>query len=248
MNEMIHRYAPRALFVAMVAVALPLSLLPAQQPAPAPRAGFVLKDRHGHATPERVGTTHCGGGNTDVSQARDDTVVITMTGVAVAGPHPTKASSAAMNFDLNQAFDIVFTDDKVKKARLTIEAQIVGLLRGDKHGGSASVCNGSAAIASTGGSVVALSIEGHAVGGDDNLSINDHKGPISVSVRPGEYHLFQAFSISAAHARGICGKAAAAEFAADPALDPTWISFTEPFHGANKKDFGFRVSLRVEPE
>src|SRR5260370_22809375 len=119
MNEMIHRYAPRAIFVAMVATALPPSLLPAQQPAPAPRAGIVLKDRHGHATPERVGATHCGGGNTDVSQARDDTVVITMTGVAVAGPHPTKASAAALHFDLHQAFDIVFTDHKVKKAKLT---------------------------------------------------------------------------------------------------------------------------------
>ena len=43
-------------------------------------------------------------------------------------------------------------------------------------------------------------------------------------------------------------KAASAEFAPDPALDPLWISAFEPFHGAQKKDFGFRVTIKVEPE
>ena len=47
--------------------------------------------------------------------------------------------------------------------------------------------------------------------------------------------------------RIIC-KAASAEFAPDPALDPLWISYWEPFHGAIKKDFGFQVTVRVVPE
>jgi hypothetical protein len=240
----------RILFVAWVGVALPLSLLSAQPPAapPPPKASFLLKDRHGHATPQRVGTTHTGGGNTDVSQPRDDTVIITMTGVAVAGPHPGKVSSAVMNFDLNQSFEISFSDNRLKKAKLTIDAQIIGLLRGDKHGGSAGVCNGAATVAVGDQAILSLAIEGHTVSGDESLSINDHKGPLSVSVRPGDYHLFQAFHISAAHARTILGKAASAEFAPDPALDPTWISYFEPFHGAAKKDFGFRVTLRIEPD
>jgi hypothetical protein len=36
-----------------------------------------------------------------------------------------------------------------------------------------------------------------------------------------------------------------AEFAPDPALDPLWIGYWEPFHGANKKDFGFQVIMKV---
>ena len=44
------------------------------------------------------------------------------------------------------------------------------------------------------------------------------------------------------------GKAASAEFAPDPALDPLWISYWEPFHGANKKDFGFKVTLKASVE
>jgi hypothetical protein len=44
------------------------------------------------------------------------------------------------------------------------------------------------------------------------------------------------------------GKSASAEFAPDPALDPLWISYWEPFHGAGKKDFGFQVILKVAGE
>src|SRR5204863_246480 len=40
-------------------------------------------------------------------------------------------------------------------------------------------------------------------------------------------------------------KSASAEFAPDPALDPLWISYWEPFHGAVKKDFGLQVILKV---
>ena len=36
--------------------------------------------------------------------------------------------------------------------------------------------------------------------------------------------------------------------APDPALDPLWISYWEPFHGAVKKDFGFQVTVKVAPE
>jgi hypothetical protein len=43
-------------------------------------------------------------------------------------------------------------------------------------------------------------------------------------------------------------KAASAEFAPDPALDPLWISYWEPFHGATKKDFGFQITLKVAPD
>jgi hypothetical protein len=86
------------------------------------------------------------------------------------------------------------------------------------------------------------------VGDHESLAVNDHKGPVGVPVLPGEYHLHQHFHIDASHEQGVCGKGAAAEFAPDPALNPTWISVNDPFRGANKKDFGFRVTLRVEAE
>ena len=65
-----------------------------------------LYDRQGQVTPRRAGFQHTGGGNIDVAQPSPDTVVITMTGVAVAGAHPLKDSIAAMDFDLSQAVEI----------------------------------------------------------------------------------------------------------------------------------------------
>lgn len=247
--------APLAMFIGVL---LPCALLSAQQPEklppptpvpmPVPRLAIVLKDRHGHATPERTRAAHTGGGNIDVAQPRDDTVVITMTGVAVAGPHPCQPTSAAIDFELNQCFAIVAGDVKFKKGRLIMDAVVIGLLRGDKHGGSAAIGPAGAAVTVGPVSILGVVFDGHSVTGCEYQSINDHKGPCSVPVQPGEYQLLQTFHIDAAHVRSVCGTAAAAEFAPDPALDPVWISYTDPFHGALKKEFGFRVSLRVEPE
>jgi hypothetical protein len=257
MNEIIKNILRRLAVLAMAGAVVPLPLLwaqpqdkaPPSAPAPSgPAVSIVLKDRHGHANAERSGSTHTGGGNTDVAQPKDDTIIITTAGVAVAGPHPCCASSAAMNFDLTQNIEVVFGDKMVKKAMLTVDAQIVGLLRGDKHGGSASVCNGAAQVSAAGLSILALAIEGHSVAGGDNLSINDHKGPVRAPVLAGEHSIYQTFRISAAHTQCLWGKAASAEFAPDPALDPLWISYWEPYHGANKKDFGFKVTYHIEPE
>jgi hypothetical protein len=70
-----------------------------------------------------------------------------------------------------------------------------------------------------------------------------------VTVKAGFFTLHQVFGLTAAHPRSLkfC-KAASAEFAPDSALDPLWISYWEPFHGAAKKDFGFQIILRVAPE
>jgi hypothetical protein len=43
-------------------------------------------------------------------------------------------------------------------------------------------------------------------------------------------------------------KRPSAEVAPDPALDPLWISYHEPFHGVKKDTFGFQVILRVVPD
>jgi hypothetical protein len=242
-------WSVRKLMVAgLLAALLPLSLVAQPPAAPGPKVAISLKGRHGHAVPHRCGCTHTGGGNIIVDQAKDDIVTITMAGVAVAGPHPTNGSTASMDFDLEQCFEIVFNDEKLKKAKLTLDATVVGLLRGDKHGGCAEMRNGTAAVTAGSAAVTSISVEPHSVCGCDNLAINDHVGPITVPVLAGDYNLHQTFSIAANHSRCLVGKASSAEFAPDPALDPLWISYWEPFHGAAKKDFGFKVIIKVEAE
>jgi hypothetical protein len=217
---------------------------------PAPSVTINLGDRQASATPIRAGFTHTGAGNIDVAQPTPDALVVTMTGVAVAGAHPCKDSVATLNFDLVQDFEIAFEKPEVKKAKLIVEARLIGLLRtNSKGGGSAEVCAPHVLITSGNTGIVAFEFPGRSVAGGENLSINDRKGPEILPVVAGKYSLHQLFGVTAAHPKSLrpC-KAASAEFAPDPALDPLWISYWEPFHGANKKDFGFQIILKVAPE
>jgi hypothetical protein len=264
----------RKICVSLIGMLLPMPVLAAQQVTPvppgtpvtitvspaapsAPPLSITLKERHGHVTPSRVGFTHTGSGYIDIAQPSPDTVVITMTGVAVAGPHPWQDSVATLNFDLEQCFEVSFDDPKLKKAKFTVEGRVIGLLRSvaskkdcQKGCGSADEsCANVAILADGGGQVVALANAPHSVACGENLSLNDHVGPAEGPVVAGKYLLKQNFTITAAHPRGLlASKAASAEFAPDPALDPLWISYWEPFHGIKKADFGYQVTVKVVPD
>jgi hypothetical protein len=94
--------------------------------------------------------------------------------------------------------------------------------------------------------MVTVCMPDHTVACGENLSLNDRDGPASVGVVPGKYTLHQKWQIMASAAKCILPcKAPSAEFAPDPALDPLWISYWEPFHGAAKKDFGFQIIVHV---
>jgi hypothetical protein len=231
-------------FPGLLAALLPAALL-AQAP-PAPRASITLHGRHGHVTPHRQGFQHTGAGNIDVAQPSPDIVVITMTGVAVAGPHPWKSSAAALDFDLEQCFEVGVDKPEVKTAKLTLAARVIGLLRSSHHGkATAEESNGCATVTAGPAQILTVCAPPHSVAGGENLSINDHEGPVTVPVGVGKYTLRQTFRVAVSTRNGLCGKASSAEFAPDPALDPLWISYWEPFHGAAKKDFGFQVTLKV---
>jgi hypothetical protein len=218
------------------------------QPAPsaAPPVSITLAARHGHVTPYRSGCTHTGGGNIDVAQPNPNTVVVTMTGVAVAYGSPCQSGAATLNFDLEQCFEVNFDNPKLKKAKITIEGRVIGLLRSHCKGGQAGYKNASAAIGAGPAQIIALTVPPHEVVGGENLAVNDHDGPISVPIAAGKYILRQTFTVEAIAPKMILPcKAPSAEFAPDPALDPLWISYKEPFHGASKKDFGFQVTITV---
>jgi hypothetical protein len=210
---------------------------------------LVVAGRQAAAAPARAGFSHTGGGNIDVAQPAPDTVVITLTGVAVAGPHPRHASAASVSVDLEQCLEVVFTAPAVRRARLTVETRHVGLLRSHPDGGSASVGPGTVAVVSGEAAIVTAASPARSVACGQNLSVNDRGAPVVALVPACKLTLHQSWCVAAAHPSRLwpC-KAASAEFAPDPALNPLWISHKEPFHGAAKKDFGFQVTLRVEPD
>jgi hypothetical protein len=223
--------------------------------APAPPVTIDLGSRQAQGMPSRQGFCHTGGGNIDVQQPTPDVLVITMTGVAVAGGHPCKDSLAALAFDLCQEFEITAAKPDIKRAKLTIEARDIGLLRSHPGGGTASITSPAHAFVVPTGVIgdmpaaIEVSLPGRAVACGESLSVNDKSGPMGAVVPVGKYTLQEKFGVQAAHPKRLIPcKAASAEFAPDPALDPLWISAFEPFHGAQKKDFGFQVIVKVSAE
>jgi hypothetical protein len=242
------------LFLGLLVLATPLSPVLADEKAAVPAGGtvnvnvttaaaappvsIILHDRHGRVTPWKGKCTHTGGGLIDVAQPSSDVVVITMSGVVVA--------NASMKFDLDQCFEISFDDPKVKKARLTVEGRVVGLLRGEPHG-CAEFSDACAHVACGPTALLSVCVPPHSVCKCESQAVNDHDGPKGMPVFPGKFTLNQTFLISA-QSKCFLFKRPSAEFAPDPALDPIWINYYEPFHGVKKDAFGFQVTLKVAQE
>lgn len=226
-----------------IAPGTPVNIIVKPAEASSPPVSITLGSRHGHATPERTGCTHTGGGTVDIQQPSSDTIVVTLTGLAVAYCTP-RGSTAAMFAELDQCFEISFDNPKVKRAKLIMEGRVVGVLRSHCKGGTASFSDANASIIAEATPVLNLSVQPHAVCNGDNLSVNDREGPVEVTVMPGKYKLHQTFRVSAASGKNICAKAPSAEFSPE-GLDPIWISYKEPFKGVSKKDFGFQLTIRV---
>ncbi|GIW78543.1 MAG: hypothetical protein KatS3mg105_0350 [Gemmatales bacterium] len=243
----------KAIIAAMLLSCLPNGAIQAQLPD----LEIVLHSRTATGTPTAHGTAWTGGGNIQVSQPAPNIVLFTMSGVAVAGGHLVKNSVADFRFNLQQDFDVIIRDPKLKQAKLLIAGRVVGLLRSQclghkaccQHGGIAEISMpGHAAICLGDTEIVSLALPAHSATGGENYSVNDHEGPVAIPVQPGRYTLHQTFGITASHARSpIPCKKVSAEFAPAPALDPSWIKKREPFHGAEKSNFGFQILLKLVP-
>jgi hypothetical protein len=221
-----------------------ITVTPAAPAAPA--VSIFRLARHAEVTPVRQGCTHTGGGNIDVQSPSPDTLIITMTGVAVAYGS-CKEAHAAMDFDFEQCFELRFDSPKVKKARVTLEAHVIGLLRSHAKGGMAEYSNACTSVSHGVTPLLSLCVPPHSVAGGQNLSVNERQEPVSLGGLPdGRYTLHASFALSASAPRCLLPvKGPSAEFAPDPALDPLWISYKEPFHGAIKRDLGYRIVLQV---
>ncbi|HEV3263072.1 MAG TPA: hypothetical protein VG013_39930 [Gemmataceae bacterium] len=241
---------------AALAGLLGASLVAAEPPpGPArPAVQLLLGPGEGTATPHRTCCAHAGGGNVLVTQPANDTIATSMTGVVVAKSSPLDVGVASYTFELTQDFEVVFSDPKVRAARLLMEARVVGLLRSPNcccasPGASAAVSiPADAAVRCGPQDLLALSLPARSASCGENLSVYNREGPASVLIAPGKYTLHEVFGIQATGGKwGCLCKGPSAEFAPEGALDARWVSPREPFHGANKNSFGFQVILKVVP-
>src|SRR5262249_20610767 len=128
-----------------------------------------------------------------------------------------------------------------------MEGRLIGVLRSHCKGGCAHVGNAHASLTCAPGlPPLSIQLQDHSVCGGENLSVNDHEGPVCIPINCGKFILHQTFHVAADARKCLLPcKAPSAEFAPDPALDPLWISAKEPFRGASKKDFGFQIIIKV---
>jgi hypothetical protein len=220
--------------------------LAAQTEAADPPYAILLRSRDALVTPERSKDAQTGGGFIQVTQVEPNVVMALMRGAVVAGTGH-KEGSAAMQFLLNQDFEIVATRAGLRPPRLVVAAWAIGALDSTlREGGTAEQSPACASVRSGGETILNLSIKPHGVGGGENLLVNDRVGPIELVVAPGGFCLHQTFALNAAQAKAHClAGSAAAHFDPDPKLDSQWNDVLKPFRAVPHRDFGFRVILRV---
>jgi len=231
--------------------AAPPAAKPAPVPVPAPPYTILLHSRGAAVTPEKSKNSETGGGYIQVTQVEPNAVLILMRG-AVAARADHKDGSAAMQFELNQDFEIVPApprkDVVVRPPKMVLSAWVIGTLNTTApEGGMAQQAPGCAEILAAGTPLLKICVNPHTVSGGQNLLVNDRFGPVEAPAAPCiGYTLHQTFALSANQPKTVCHPGfAAADFDPDPRLDNLWNPVLKPFRAVPHKDFGFQVLLRV---
>lgn len=214
------------------------------QAAAEPPYVFVLRSRDAVVTPERTRYAETGGGFIQVTQIAPNVVLFLMRGAVAAGDD--HSGRASLQFRLEQDLEIKATRAKLRPPRLVSAAWLIGSLDSAlKHGGNAEQGAATASVTAPAGPVADIAINPHSASGGENLLVNERVGPLEACVLPGPFHLSQSFGINAFQAHCCHAGAAAAHFDPDPRLDNRWNEVLKPFRAVPKRDFGFRVILRV---
>jgi hypothetical protein len=207
---------------------------------------IVLRSREAVVTPERSKDAQTGGGFIQVTQVEPNVVMVLMRGAVAAGATHHEGM-AAMQFLLNQDFEVVPTRANLRPPRLVLAGWAIGALQSTlKEGGSAEQSPACAALRSGGEPILSLCLKPHSVCCGENLLVNDRVGPLEQAVVPGCFCLHQTFALRAVQGKAHCHQgSAAAQFDPDPRMDSQWNEVLKPFRAVPHKDFGFRVILRV---
>jgi hypothetical protein len=227
--------------------------------APAPPNGpayrIVLRSRHAEVTPLRTKDAQTGSGSIVVEQPEPNTIVVTMGGSAVAGSD-FHGSAAGLTFNLEQDLEIIPTRGKVRPPRVGLVGRVVGTLQVTdpckccgkccKPCGTAEQGPATASLLLGETSLLSIGVQPSAVVCGQELSINHRDGPVECPGAPGCYHLTGAFRIGVTQGKGVFHRqAAVADFDPAPELDAFWADVLKPFRAVPRKEFGFKIVVRV---
>jgi hypothetical protein len=238
------------LLAVLVALLLSAAAFAADPPA-GPAYQIVLRSRRAEAVPNRTGDAQTGGGWVLVEQPEPNTIVVTMGGAAVAGSDLC-ASSAGMAIDLEQDVDIVPTRKAVRPPRIGMVGRVVGTLQVTDAGkcgkscGSADQGPAAACLAVGGTSLLSVNVPPSAASCGQESSVNFRDGPVERVAGAGPYRLSASFRIGVTQGKGLFHRqAAVADFDPAPQLDAFWADALKPFRAVPRRDFGFKIVVRV---
>jgi hypothetical protein len=238
------------LLVGLVGLLGPAAVHAADPPV-GPAYHIVLRSRHAEATPTRLKDTQTGGGYVLVEQPEPNTIVVTMGGSAVAGS-ACHASAAGIDFNLEQELDIIPARTGVRPPRIGMVARLVGTLQVTDPGKCCKACGtaeqgpAAACLALGGTSLLSVNVKPSSVACGQESSINYRHGPVESLAVPVSYVLTGSFHIGVTQGKGVWHRqAAVADFDPAPQLDASWADVLKPFRAVPRKDFGFKIVVRV---
>jgi hypothetical protein len=245
----------RSLLLAGLAAVLGPAAVHAADAPPPPPAGpayqIVLRSRHGEVTPHHAKDAQTGGGYIVVEQPEPNTIVVTMAGAVVAGSD-FHSSTAGLDFNLEQDLEILPTRTGLRPPRLGMVGRVIGTLQVTDPGKCCKSCGtaeqgpATACLTIGGTSLLSVSVKPSSVSCGQESSINFREGPVETPATAGPYCLNGTFHLSAAQGKGVWNRqAAVADFDPAPQLDSFWADALKPFRAVPRKDFGFKIILRV---
>jgi hypothetical protein len=253
-------FTRRSLLLAGVAAVLSPAAMHAADAPVGPAYQIVLRSRHGEATPNRVKDAETGGGYIVVEQPEPNTIVVTMAGSAVAGSDFC-GSAAGIDFNLEQDLEIIPTRPGVRPPRIGMVGRVIGTLQVTepskcgcgascgKSCGSAEQGPAVANLAIGGTSMLSISVKPSSVGCGQESSINYREGPVESPAVAGAYSLNGSFHIGVTEGKSVWNRqAAVADFDPAPQLDGFWADVLKPFRAVPRKEFGFKIIVRVVEE
>jgi hypothetical protein len=203
-------------------------------------------------TPNRTKDAQTGGGSILVEQPDLNTIVVTMGGSAVVGSD-FHGSAAAIDFNLEQDLEIIPLRQGVRPPRIGMVGRVVGTLQVTDPGkcfckacGTAEQGPAVASLSMGQTSLLAVSVKPSSVTCGQELGINHGDGPVECPSVAGCYRLTASFRIGVTQGKGVCHRqAAVADFDPAPQLDAFWADALKPFRAVPRRDFGFKIVVRV---
>jgi hypothetical protein len=174
-----------------------------------------------------------------------------MGGSAVAGSE-FHGSTAGIDFNLEQELEIIPTRTGVRPPRVGMVGRLVGTLQVSDPGKCGKACGAAeqgpavASLALGGTSLLSVHVQPSSVVCRQESSINHRHGPVESTAVAGSYCLTGSFHIGVTQGKGVWNRqAAVADFDPAPQLDAFWADALKPFRAVPRKDFGFKIIVRV---